>query len=484
MLNKTAQAWLQARGITPRLALGHGLESVARGTGEWIAIPYLRNGKRLNAKYRRIDQKAHQQDKGAEKLVWNEDALREPEFTGPVIITEGEFDALAAIEAGYDRVVSVPDGAPSEVVGKGSTRKYSYLPSLLDLIRDAEEVILAVDGDQAGANLRVDLETRLGRARCKYLTYPEGCKDLNDVLRQSGVPGVQSVIDGAKYVAVDGLVRLRELPPPREEHVYRVNLSENFKSHIGICRGHFSVWTGIPNHGKSALLKAVACELARQEDFMIAVACFEDDPQLDFRRDVAKYLAQKAHFDLEPSDWAHADAFIDNHFRFISPNYTDDVSLDWMLERMETAVRREGSDLIIIDPWTELDHEFDGLSETQYTAICIKQMKRFARRFDVHVAMVAHPAKIAPNGDGSFRVPTGYDISGSAHWSNKPELGITVHRDVDAGTSVTLVRVWKSKRHDVMGKTGDVRLTFDPATGRYSDYYVDGGRPQLHRIQS
>lgn len=471
MISQTAKQWLAARGLSVEIAKNYGLESVFRGTGEWLAIPYVREGKAVNTKYRRLDEKAHAQDQGGEKLAWNEDALREPEFTGPVIITEGEFDALAALQAGFERVISVPDGAPAQALGDRETRKYAYLPALLDLLRDTEEIILATDGDQAGANLQADLAARLGKARCKYLTYPEGCKDLNDLLLRAGETGVRAVLEQAQYIAVDGLVRLRDLPPPREEKVYRVGLSPDFEKRVGICRGHFSVWTGVPNHGKSALLKAVACELALRENFMVAVACFEDDPQLDYRRDIAKYLSGKPFTDLNRSDWAHADAFIDRHFRFISPAFTDDVSLDWMLERMETAVRREGADLIIIDPWTELDHEFGGLSETQYTAICIKQMRRFARRFDVHVAMVAHPAKIAPNGDGSFRVPTGYDISGSAHWSNKPELGVTVHRDVDDGDSVTLVRVWKSKRHDVMGKTGDIRLNFDPQTGRYYDRY-------------
>jgi TATA-box binding protein (TBP) (component of TFIID and TFIIIB) len=40
----------------------------------------------------------------------------------------------------------------------------------------------------------------------------------------------------------------------------------------------------------------------------------------------------------------------------------------------------------------------------------------------------------------------------SAHWANKADLGVTVHRSTDDfGRSYSLVRVWKSKRHDIMG---------------------------------
>ena len=49
-------------------------------------------------------------------------------------------------------------------------------------------------------------------------------------------------------------------------------------------------------------------------------------------------------------------------------------------------------------------------------------MKKFAKSWQVHLIVVAHPSKINRNKDGSLPVPTLYDISDSAHWYNKPDL--------------------------------------------------------------
>jgi twinkle protein len=473
MLTESARKWLESRKIDPASAESLGVESVDRGTGDWIAFPVISKGKVVNRKYRRIDEKAFQQDKGGEKRVWNEDALREPEFTGPIIITEGEMDALAAIQAGYERVVSVPDGAPAEEVGDRESAKYSYVAGLIDLVRDAKEIIIAADGDGPGQNLLADLAPRLGKARCKYLTYPKGCKDLNDALIRFGVEGVEATMKRAAFVKVTGVCRFNELPPVPELTIWRPQLTLDLNRHMAICPQHFSVWTGIPGHGKSALLKAIGVELNRQYGVIPCIASFEDDIASDYRRDIAKYLAGRPVKDLQAEDWKKADEFLNENYVFINPDWDTEPTVEWLLERMETAAVRHGAKFFVVDPWTELEHRFHDMSETQYTSSAIALLRGFARRFNVHVAVVAHPTKLAPNRDGSLPIPNGYSVAGSAHWANKPELGVTVHRRRDDdGQEYALVRIWKSKRHDIMGPTGDVKMIFDVRTGQYTHYFA------------
>ena len=53
---------------------------------------------------------------------------------------------------------------------------------------------------------------------------------------------------------------------------------------------------------------------------------------------------------------------------------------------------------------------------TEYTGFAIKQLKRFAKRYRVHVICVAHPPRSrAARGVASSRVPALYDIADSAH---------------------------------------------------------------------
>jgi twinkle protein len=66
-------------------------------------------------------------------------------------------------------------------------------------------------------------------------------------------------------------------------------------------------------------------------------------------------------------------------------------------------------------------------------------------------------------------VPTPYDLAGSAHWFNKADNIITVHRDV-ADVHSTEVEIHVQKvRFKHIGRVGLVTLRYDRVTGRYTD---------------
>ena len=85
----------------------------------------------------------------------------------------------------------------------------------------------------------------------------------------------------------------------------------------------------------------------------------------------------------------------------------------------------------------------------------------------VLIRSVAHPAKLRRE-DGKIPVPTLYDISGSANWSNKTDLGVVVYRLKERYPPTTEIYVRKVRFKSV-GKVGKVALRYDPATGCYSD---------------
>jgi twinkle protein len=464
-LSKRQIDLLEARGIDLETAVRLGVEDSPK-PGFDIRIPYVEHGKGVNWKYRTLaGEKRFLQEAGGRKCFWNVDVLTDPSLAAePLIITEGELDALIAIQCGFARTVSVPDGAPAEAQGPAEGAKYGYVAEAPSDLRSVKEIILATDADGPGVNLMHDLALRLGKARCKWIPYPKGCKDLNEAYQRHGTAGVKAAIARAQFIRVEGVYRLSELPPLPEQKPYDIGIPV-LSAHYNIRGGDLCVVTGIPSHGKSSFINEVACRMADRYGWVTAFASFEQLPQRDHRRNLRTYFHRKYEVHQAPEERAEADAWIERQFVFIVPNEDEEVTLEWTLERCSAAVVQHGARIVVVDPWNEMDHQRPhDMSLTEYTGFAIKQFRKFARKHEVHVIVAAHPVKQRKGEDGTMQMPSLYDISDSAHWYNKADVGIVVHR-LDQTRSI--IRVSKSRFHDQIGVPGDVPAVFDPTCNRY-----------------
>ena len=130
---------------------------------------------------------------------------------------------------------------------------------------------------------------------------------------------------------------------------------------------------------------------------------------------------------------------------------------------------RHGIRGLVIDPYNEIEHcRPSNMTETEYVSQLLGKVKRFAQQHGVHVWFVAHPAKLPRQNGGERPVPALYDISGSANWVDKADLGIVIHRDPDKDPTRVEIQVRKVRFKSV-GKIGGVSLQWDRVTGRYSE---------------
>jgi len=454
------------RGLDPEIVSRYGVETCA-GNGDLIQIPFIVGSETVNYKFRSLDgEKRFSQQPGAKKCFWNFNVITDSSLAAePLLICEGELDALAAIQAGFTRVVSVPDGAPAEVIGEDDRgAKYSYLRDADAAMCDIREIVLCTDGDGPGINLMNDLAVRLGKHRCKWVTYPRDCKDLNDALRRFGAKGVTQTIARARWVRVDGVYRMSELPPIEHAAPHDCGMPELGK-HYKLRLGDFCVLTGIPGHGKTALATDIACRMVERHDWDVSFASFETQPQIDHRRMLRTWYGGKAPIYQSADELKQADDWIDRHFSFICPSDDDDVTLDWLLAKAAASVIRHGSRMLIVDPWNEMDHvRPDGVSLTEYTGIAIKEFRRFARKYQVHLIVIAHPTKLAKEKNGTLPMPTMYDIADSAAWANKADIGVVIHRE----GGKTTVKVAKSRYHEEIGEPGSIEVTYIKSEGRFA----------------
>ena len=125
----------------------------------------------------------------------------------------------------------------------------------------------------------------------------------------------------------------------------------------------------------------------------------------------------------------------------------------------------------MIDPYNRIEPEgSDTRSETLQISALLDRLTRFAQTNDVLVVLMAHPTKLSKNKEGVIDPPSLSDISGSAHFYNKADYGLVVHRNRQMKN--VLVKVEKVKfRH--LGESGKTFFGYNPVNGRYHLWQPD-----------
>jgi twinkle protein len=460
---------LEARGLDIELIERLGVNSSDRLGADTIAIPYFRGDQVVGVKYRTIaGEKRFSQEPGSAQIFYNGNCLSDPSLESqPIIITEGELDCWATMQAGYSRVVSVPGGAPATEVGDRATTKYDFVNAMPASTAKAQ-IIIAVDGDGPGDALRQDLARRLDRRRCRWVRYPTTApdiKDMNDVLKRWGERGIVEMINRAQWM-IGNLYRMADIPPvpPAEPHDSGF---PGLKDHYRLRPGDFAIVTGVPSNGKSAFVDDLACRMASRHKWPVCMASFEK-MTVDHRRSLRSWYGGGLEVSLDTDTIERADKWIAEYFSFVVPDENASPSLPWVLEHFSAAALRFGARLFVLDPWNEMEHNrAKDQTLTEYVGDALREFKAFARKYESHVILVAHPAKLRRDNDGHYPIPSLYDISDSAHWYNRADVGIVVHRKTE---DETLIRVAKSRYHDQIGKPGDVAVRYVWQRATYEAY--------------
>jgi twinkle protein len=442
--------------------------------GKEIMFPFFRDGEVVNVKYRNKD-KRFRQTVGADKIFYGLDDIRDEK---EVIIVEGEMDKLALEEASYKNVISVPDGAP-DVKSKNYTSKFSYLENCEKELEHVEKYIIAVDNDPAGDLLKKELIRRLGPEKCFTVSWPEGCKDANDTLMKD-LYDVCVAIDGAKAVPISGLFDFESVEAFNDALYHNdgrvAGLSTGYHGldrFYTVRPGEITVVTGIPSHGKSEVIDAVMVNLAMSHHWRFATFSPENHPielhcsklQQKF---IGKPFSKSFSNHMNPMEFDKSKEFLREHFWFIAPE-DEELGIMNILEKAKVCVKRYGIKGLSIDPWNEIDHTRPmGMTETEYISLALTKIRRFARTYEVHVWVIAHPTKMQKQLDGTYMVPTPYDIAGSAHWRNKPDNCLAVWRKLDDESRAVEIHIQKVRFREI-GKVGMAELRYNISSGRYID---------------
>lgn len=478
-MSASALAWFEARGITQAVIDRNGVTTakvfMPQLGAEVIAIayPYRRGGEVINCKYRDKD-KNFRMATGAERLLYGYD-----DIAPTTIIVEGEMDKLAVEVAGFANCVSVPDGAPAPNT-KNIESKFDYLND--ERLQKVERWIVAVDNDAPGVFLQNELVRRFGAEKCLIVTWPDGCKDANDVLMQHGPITLRERIEAAEAVPIIGVFGAEDFADDflrmYDEGVPN-GLStgwEGMDKHWRVQPGQLVVVTGIPGHGKSEWVDALCCNMAQDHGWLTALYSPENYPvRLHMMKLAEKYIGKPYNPGpcerMTKAEAQKAKDWIAKHFLWIMP---EKPSLEEIMEKARALVFRKGVRVLVIDPWNEVEHcRPAGMTEAEHVSTSLMHLRRFARKHELLVIVVAHPRLLEKRPDGSYPVPTPYDISGGAMWRNKADNCLAVYANPTDPNGCVEIHVQKVK-FKLFGMVGMNAMRWDRITGRYYDRLTKG----------
>jgi len=471
--------YLKSRGIDSKTALKEGIFEYSIGQKPIIGFPFYISMTLVNVKYFDVRWKKGSdspkfwqlgREFGSKSIFLgmqniNFEKNEEMEKKKTVIITEGEWDFLTWKQCGYNNVLSVPMGAPSPKA-KNFEKEFeyasdAYVKSFFHK-DNVDQIIFSTDNDVAGRFLRDHLVHFFGKVRSKFINYPVGYKDINDVYNGSkkldlpalGQEGVDACYQNLSSFAIKGIIR-----PSDVRDDLKTYAEKGFTPGLGIGEPHIdrlftlkpkhiTFITGVPGSGKSVFARWYlgAFVLHNQEE-NIKWALFTPE-----NRPVAREYARLAEVitgmsfqegarNSMPADMRKKTMeYIEKHFFIISPDRNNfetwgdriDASkvntMDSILQYLIHLKKTENIFGYVIDAWNKIEHEQPKyMTETSFISQQLDNLINFNDTFDVHGIVIVHPKKIDQQG-ANYKMPSLYDIKGSSAWKEKADIGILVHR--------------------------------------------------------
>lgn len=231
--------------------------------------------------------------------------------------------------------------------------------------------------------------------------------------------------------------------------------------------GQFIVVTGIAGHGKSTFLLNLLLKLAKDQGVKSFLYVPENEGYL---RDKLRKIWRWGDDGFE--HFAASQCFVQSAVP--QGSYEPPHTIDWVLNRAQVAAQRDNVEIVMIDPWNELDRAKPrDMLLTDYIGECLMLIKQFCRTLNCIVIVVAHPTK-AINQNGVRQVGLA-DIEGSMNWFNKCDNGLIVSRDAEKNTA----KVISAKVREIgAGRLGACEFHVDPETGIYTPCYEYEGDPR------
>lgn len=363
-------------------------------------------------------------------------------ISDPLLITEGEFDCLSAIESGFKNTVSIPSGV------NGTNE---WITSNWTFIEQFEEIIIWFDNDEAGIKGAREVFNRLPNSSVKIVRC-EVANDINELLHKYGKLAVLKQIEKASTPILEGVATLDMIEDfdVHEAETLKTGIDYIDDKLVGMVFGSLNVLSGRNGSGKSTILNQIyIAEAINQgyKTFLFSGELVGGNVKywllqtLANEEQFAEYTAKDGHKYKKVTMQAKEKIVNDMKDRFFLYD-SDDYKIEAMIEKMTILAKRYGVRVFVIDNLMTVESSLKDKYEAETDIV--KRLKNFAKKYNALVHLVAHPRK-SMNDEIEKD-----DVAGSANITNLADYVTTISRAKDEEQEYdTILKILKNRHTGV-----------------------------------
>jgi twinkle protein len=399
-----------------------------------------------------------------------------------LVITEGEFDAMAVAQASYDHYNKI-----YPVISVASASNLKSLLHARTWIRSFEEVVLFFDNDAAGQKAIKDAANIIGIDKVKIASLGSVAKDPCELYVAAGKDGVMRAVWDAQPYSPAGIVVGHE--PVWEQYLARQATESvpypdcldgiNDKTK-GMRFGEITLFTSGTGSGKSTVIKEIVLDLLDKTSYKVGMISLEEsigDTAEKFIQMKLKQNLQEFDVPLDIQEAASKEVF--GSERLVLLDHQGSVGDESLIDKIEYMALM-GCKYLILDHITiAVSEGAEGYSGNEAIDKVMSDLLKITKKHDIWLGVISHLRKVQGGGTTfeQGKLPSMDDIKGSGSIKQISFDIIGFSRDManeneEVRNTIEFI-VLKSRFSGKTGPAGSVKYNHETTRLEYNNNNID-----------